>query len=254
VPGVPTKEPVFGLDALWIDPEMRLQAERNGLAVVEPGAMMATHLAEVVRAHAAELLSRQDVSDLLENAKVQDEAAVKDIVPGVVTLGDLQRVLQHLLRERVPVRDLPTILETVGEFAPKVNDPDQLGELVRASLSRTVTRQHLDDDRKLYCITLDPALERTIQESLQQSASGSILAMEPGVVASLVEDLERVVDASKAEGRSPVLLCSVSVRLPLKRLLDRHVPRLPVLAYNEVAPSADVALIGQVGALAAAAA
>lgn len=247
VPGFPTKEPVFGLDALWIDEEMRGQAERNGLTVVEPGAMIATHLGEVVRNHAADLLSRQDVADLLENAKQTDEAAVTDTVPGIVSLGELQKVLQHLLRERIPVRDLTTILETVADFAPKVNDPDQLGELVRAALGRTVTRQHLDSERKLYCITLEPVLERQIQESLQQSASGSALALDPDTVAAIIQEAAQTVDAAKSEGKSPVLLCSVSVRLPLRRLFDRHLPRLPILAYNEVASTADVEIIGQIG-------
>jgi flagellar biosynthesis protein FlhA len=253
VPGLATTEPVFGLEAVWIDPQMRDQAERNGLTVVEPGAMVATHLAEVVRAHAAELLTRQDVADLLENAKSVDEAAVKDAVPAILSLGDLQKVLQHLLRERIPIRDFSTILETAADFAPKVSDPDQLGELVRAALGRTVTRQYLDAGRKLVCLTLDPALERSIQESLQQSAGGSILALEPSVVNHLVRDVEEAVEQAKAEGKSPVLLASVSIRLPLKRLLERHMPRLPVLAYNEVSSNAEVEIIGQVGAAAMAA-
>lgn len=247
VPGFPTKEPVFGLDALWIDPEMRAQAERNNMTVVEPGAMIATHLGEVVRAHAADLLSRQDVADLLENAKQTDEAAVTDTVPGIVTLGELQKVLQHLLRERIPVRDMTTILETVADFAPKVGESDQLGELVRAALGRTVTRQYVDTERKLYCLTLEPALERQIQESIQQSASGSILALDPETVGVVVREATQAVEAAKAMGQSPVLLCSVSVRLPLRRMLDRHLPRLPLLAYNEVASTADVEIIGQIG-------
>jgi len=247
VPGYPTKEPVFGLDALWIDPEMRGQAERNGLTVVEPGAMIATHLGEVVRGHAADLLSRQDVADLLENAKQTDEAAVTDTVPGIVSLGELQKVLQHLLRERIPVRDLTTILETVADFAPKVGESDQLGELVRAALGRTVTRQYLDSDRKLFCLTLEPALERAIQESIQQSASGSILALDPETVGVIVQDATQAVEEAKALGKSPVLLCSVSIRLPLRRMLDRHLPKLPLLAYNEVASTADVEILGQIG-------
>jgi len=143
---------------------MREQAERAGYTVIEPSAMISTHLAEIVKAHAAELLSRQDVQTLIDNAKAINQAAVDELVPNVLQMGDIQKVLQHLLRERVPIRDMVTILETMADFGARVKDPDQLGELVRASIARTITRQFLDADNKLYCITLEPNLDGELSE------------------------------------------------------------------------------------------
>ncbi|MBV6456980.1 MAG: Flagellar biosynthesis protein FlhA [Fimbriimonadaceae bacterium] len=246
--GHPTKEPVFGLDALWIDENIRGQAEQNGYTVIEPSAMISTHLAEVVRQHASELLTRQDVLTLVENAKQINQAVVEELVPHVVPIGDVQKVLQHLLRERVPIRDMVTILETMADFAPRVKDPDQLGELVRASIARTITRQHLDVEGKLYCVTLEPTLERQLIESIQQTAGGSLVAWEPALQQQVVDKLREESERGMAMGREPVLLCSAQLRLPLKRAMVRYLPQLNLLAYNEVSEKADVEFVAQVAA------
>ncbi len=253
VMGAPAKEPVFGLDAFWIDPGLRGTAEANGYTVVEPAAMVATHLAETVKAMAAELLSRQDVAALVENAKQVNETVVTELIPGVVQLGDVQKVLQHLLRERVPVRDMVTILETMADYAGRVKDNEQLGEMVRSALTRTITRQYADDFDRLHCLTLEPGLERTLQEGVQQTAGGLMLALEPSVQQRLLEGVQAQFESAVAEGHSPVLLCSAHVRLALRKLLERHVPQLPVMAYNEVAAKADVEFVGQVSGVAMAA-
>ena len=248
VAGIPTVEPVFGLQALWIDPGMREQAERNGYTVVEPSAMIATHLAETVKVFAAELLSRQDVSALLDNAKAVNETVVTELVPNVVQIGDVQKVLQHLLRERVPIRDLVTILETMADFAGRVKDNEQLGELVRAAIARTITRQFIDESNKVYCITLEAPLERSLQEAVQHTAGGSVLAVEPEVQQRLVRDLQKTAEKAMAEGKQPVLICGNTLRLPLRKLLERNIPNLHVLAYNEVSAQADVEFVGQLAA------
>lgn len=248
IPGLPTKDPVFGLDALWIEEGMREAAERAGYTVIEPSAVISTHLAEIVKINAADLLSRQDVQTLIDNAKSVNESAVNELVPNVLQIGEIQKVLQHLLRERVPIRDMVTILETMADFGPRVKEADQLGELVRSSISRTITRQYIDAENKLFCITLDPALERTLTEAVNITSYGSSIILDPTRQNELVQQLKSTVDQAIVQGYQAVLLCSTQLRLPLRRLLDRHLPSLNVMAYNEVAARAEVEFVGQVRA------
>lgn len=248
VSGVPAKDPVFGLDALWVESSQKATAEAAGYTVIEPSAVISTHLAEIVKVYAAELLTRQDVQKLVDKAKEENEAVVIELVPQVLAIGDIQKVLQHLLRERIPIRDLPTILETMADYAKRVKDPEQLGELVRSAIARTITRQHVDPENRLYCITLEPALERELSEAVSVSTYGASLILEPTKQNSLVERLQSSVDQALAQGYQAVLICSSGLRLPLKRLLDRSLPRLSVLAYSEIAARADVEFVGQVRA------
>lgn len=244
--GTQTKDPVFGIDALWIEKSQREAAERSGYTVIEPSAMISTHLSEVVKSHSAELLSRQDVQTLLDNVKELDSAVVEELVPTKMTVGEVQKVLQHLLRERIPIRNMVTVLETLADFADRIKDPDSLGELVRASISRTITRQHLDDSGKIYCITLDPALERSLAEALQQTPYGSVLAIEPELSQAISRDVSSAAAKALADSKSAVVLCGNSTRLPLKRLLERHQVTTPVLAFNEISASADVEFVAQI--------
>jgi flagellar biosynthesis protein FlhA len=246
IPGHPTTEPVFGLEGLWIDPSARDLADRNGYTVIEPSAMISTHLSEIVKAHAAELLSRQEVLKIVENAKEINANVVEELVPAVVQIGDIQKVLQHLLRERVPIRDMVTILETMADYASRVKDPEQLGELVRSAISRTITRQFLDHENKLYCITLDPVLERSMNESVQQTAGGAVMALDPLTQQNVIKELREQSENAMAQGLQAILLCSATIRLPLRRLVERYMPALNVLAYNEVSSRAEVEFVGQV--------
>lgn len=248
VVGIRTTEPVFGLEATWIEPGLREQAERSGYTVVEPSAVIATHLSEVVKSHAPELLSRQDVATLIDHAKQVNPQVVDEAVPAIFSVGEVQKVLQHLLRERVPIRDMVTILETMADYGARVKDPDQLGELVRSAISRTITRQYVDHENRLYCITLEPALERTLSESLQQTAGGLVLALEPADQQKVISSLKDEGERALAQGLTAVLLCSSQLRLPLRRLLERYLPTLHVMAYNEVAARAEVEFVGQVRA------
>ncbi|MBS1721431.1 MAG: flagellar biosynthesis protein FlhA [Armatimonadetes bacterium] len=246
VMGTPTKEPVFDLPAVWIDPGLRASAEANGYTVVEPSAMIATHLSETVKTCAAELLSRQDVNTLVENARAHNETVVAELIPNVVQVGDVQKVLQHLLRERIPIRDMVTILETMADYGSRVKDNEQLGELVRAAISRTITRQYLDETHRLSCLTIDPALERTLLDAVQHTAGGVVLALEPAVQQKLLDELKAGQEAATAEGRHAIVLCSTSLRLPLRKLIERYMPHLAVVAYNEVSTQAEVEFVGQV--------
>ncbi|MCC7435506.1 MAG: flagellar biosynthesis protein FlhA [Methanoregulaceae archaeon] len=246
--GQPGRDPVFGLDALWIDPGQKETAERGGYTVIDPSAVISTHLSEVVKSYAPELLSRQDVHTLIDNAKHVNEAVVNELVPHVLQLGDVQKVLQHLLRERVPIRDMVTILETMADFGSRVKDPDQLGELVRAAIARTITRQFLDHENRLTCITMEPSLERSLTESLSQTPYGAVLAMDPNDQRRMMDDLQSQVESAMAQGYQPVLLCGNQLRLPMRRLLEKYIPNLYVLAYNEVAAQAEVEFVGQLRA------
>ncbi len=246
IPGEATKDPVFGLDALWIDPEYRETAERSGFTVIEPSAVVSTHLAELVKQYAPELLSRQDVQALIEQAKAQNEAAVNELIPNVVGIAEVQKVLQHLLRERVPIRDMTTILETIADFAPKTKDTDQLGEIVRSAISRTITRQHIDHENRLMCLTIDPALERQLGEAVGRSTIGTMITVDPETQANLIAEIRARYDEATGKGLQPILLCSSGIRLAMRRMLDRYLPNLPVVAYNEVAAKADVEFVGQI--------
>jgi len=246
VAGTPTTEPVFNLPALWIEPGQREMAERNGYTVVEAAAMMTTHLTEVIKNHAAELLSRQETAKLVEHTKALNESVVAEIEPAGLGTGDIQKVLQHLLRERVPIRDMVSILETMTEFAGRIKDMEQMSELVRSAISRTITRQFSDDSGALHCVTLEPALEQEITNSIQHTAAGSALALEPMLARQLIEDIQGATDQANASGVQPVLICSTQVRLPLRKQLERNGISLPVMAYNEVASTAEVNFVGQI--------
>ncbi len=248
VPGTPTKDPVFGLEALWIDPGMREMADRAGYTIIEPSAVISTHLAEIVKSYASELLSRQDVQTLIDNAKQVNETVVNELVPNVLQIGDVQKVLQHLLRERIPIRDMVTILETMADFGARVKDPDQLGELVRAAIARTITRQYLDHENKLYCITLEPVLERKLNECINLTNFGSSLVLDPATQSDVIAKLQSEMDNALNRGYQAVLICSTQLRLPLRRLLEKYIPSLSVLAYNEIASRAEVEFIGAVRA------
>jgi len=248
VAGTAAKDPVFGLDALWIDPAQREAAERAGYTVIEPSAVISTHLAETVKQHAAELLTRQDVQVLIDNAKTSAGTVVQELIPGVLQIGDVQKVLQHLLRERVPIRDMVTILETMADYGNRIKEPEQLGEIVRTAISRTITRQYVDNDNRLACITLEPALERELVENLHVSPAGTNLVLDTPKQNRFVERIQREVDGATGQGFQAVLICSTQLRLPLRKLLERQIPALHVLAYNEIAAKADVEFVGQVKA------
>ena len=248
LPGVPTTEPAFGLPATWVPEEARPEAEARGYTVVDAESVIATHLTETIRQHAAELLTRQETKQLLDQLKEHNAAVVEEVVPDVLTLGEVQRVLQALLREGVPIRDLGTILEAIGDKARLTRDPSVLAEYARQALGRTIVAPHVDADMKLRAISLDPAIEQEVSEAITQTSDGEYLAMEPSRAQALVNALAKQLDAALGQGARPVLLCSARVRRHLRRLCEQSLPQLPVCSYNEIVPGIRVETIGVVEA------
>ncbi|MER3474753.1 MAG: flagellar biosynthesis protein FlhA [Armatimonadota bacterium] len=244
--GMPTREPAFGLSAYWIPANRRDAAEMMGCTVVEPSAVIATHLTEIIKQYSADILSRQDVQTLLDHIKQQNAAVVQELIPDLMSVGEVQKVLQHLLRERIPIRDLGTILETLADYAPRTKDPDQLGELVRASLARTITRQYLSPDGVLYVMTLEPSLEGRLRECVQPTASGLQLAIDTAFASALLREIGAQAEGMAGMGYMPVMLCSSPIRLPLRRLMERSLPSVACIAYNEVASGVSVEAVAVV--------
>jgi flagellar biosynthesis protein FlhA len=247
--GIPTTEPTYGLPAVWVHSSDRAEAEALGYTVVDAESMIVTHLTETIRTHAAELLTRQDVRTLLDRLKETNAAVVEEIVPEALSLGEIQRVLRSLLAEGVPVRDLGTIMEAIGDKARITRDTGLLTEYARQALGRAITAPHLDERLCLQAITLDPAIEQEVATSITQTTDGEYLAIEPPRAQAIVGALRAQVEHATARGaRNPVLLCSARVRRHLRRLIAGAQPHLPVCSYNEIAPGVNVETIGVIHA------
>jgi flagellar biosynthesis protein FlhA len=242
--GVPTTEPAFGLPPPRVAPAPPAGAEALGFTVVDGESVIVTHLTETIRAHAADLLSRQDVRQLLEQLKESNAAVVEEVVPDVLTLGEIQRVLQALLAEGVSIRDLGAIVEAVGDKARVTRDPALLAEYARQALGRTITAPHVDGEQRLRAIALDPAVEAEVAAAITATTDGEFLAMEPSRAQALVSALRTQVEHGVARGTRPVLLCSARVRRHLRRLVEQAIPQLAVCSYNEIAPGISVETIG----------
>lgn len=240
IEGIETREPAFGLAARWILPEQRMQAESVGFTVADPATVVATHLGEIIRRHAADLLTREEVHHVLKTLKETHPSLVDEVVPGVLKAGEVQKVLQNLLREGVSIRDLGTILETLGDYAPRSRDPEVLTEYVRAALARTICLQHVGRDGRMYVVTLDPGLE----DLIRAGAPG----LTPAMVARIGERLSREVSKLVEAGHPPVVLCSPAVRPAVKRMMDAVRPGVSVLSYNEVLRDVKVEAVGMVAA------
>jgi len=243
--GIPTKEPAFGLPAQWIPQRMRERAEIAGYTVVEPSSAVATHLTEIIKSYSAEILNRQDTQTLIDNVKKTSPAVVEELIPGMMSLGEVQKILQHLLRERISIRNLVAILESLADNASRTKDVDQLGEMVRIALSRSICKQYVDEGtRALHCITLDPVVEQNLIEKIQPGINQ--LVLEPSTVRKFMQELTKQTERIVALGYPPVLLSMHGLRLPLRRLTERNLPQLVILSYNEIVPQTDVRAVGSV--------
>ena len=238
--GIPVSEPVFGLPALWIAEEQKEEAELLGYTVVDPLTVLSTHLTEVIKTHAAELLNRQSVQNMLDRLREESPALVDDLIPNLLTVGDVQRILQNLLSEGVPILDLQGILEAVAFHARETKDPDTLTEYARLALARSLCNQYRDANRLLHVITLAPALEQSMSEAVQTTPQGLVLALEPELAQRFLERLGQEAEKLAARGYQPILLCTARLRLPLRRMIARVMPYMVVMAYNEVVPGTDV--------------
>lgn len=246
VNGTPTKDPAFGLPAIWVSPEDREQAEVRGYTVVDPASVIVTHLTEVLRTYGPELLTRQDVQNLLDTVKVDNAALVNELVPDLLNLGEIQRVLQNLLREHVPIRNLVVILETLSDHARATRDPAMLTEYVRQALGRMITSALCDEEGKLGILALAPRWQQQLASAIQGTDQGLILALEPGMAQTFLQDLSRGMERVAMQG-APVLLVPGRLRLPLRKLVERHLPNLTIIAYEEVPPQVTVNTIGIIG-------
>jgi len=234
--GVETTEPAFGLPALWITDENRHEAEHRNYTVVECSSVVITYITELVKQHADELLTRHEVNRLLDNLSERSPKLVEEVVPNILKPGEIQGVLRALLRERVPIRDLETILETVGNWASRTKDPDILTEYARNSLARTLCEMQKADDGKIHCITLDPTVEEMIAKGLERTEHGTTLAIPPPLQRRIAESVQKLAEEAspKAAGRSVVVLCSPQIRAWVRRLIEAVLPAVAVLSYSEV--------------------
>ena len=233
IPGIATTDPAFGTPALWIEPSVRDQAELQGYTVVDPGAVIATHLTETVRKHADELLTRDATKHLVDELRKSSPAVVDELIPGVMKLAEVQQILQMLLREQVPIRQLGIILETLGDYAPRTKDPILLTEYVRARLGRTICTRYRGEDRRLHVVTLDPALEDRIRAGFEHSDRGLFIRMSPQAVEATCRLIATALKKVPAH-RPPIVLVSPPIRAALKEMTRGHLPELIVLSYNEV--------------------
>ena len=248
VHGIEAKEPAFGLPALWLTEEQRHSAEQKNYTVVEASSVLSTHLTETIKRHADELLTRQEVNRLLDMVKERSPKLIEELIPQVIKPGEVQKVLQYLLRERVPIRDLETILETLGDWAPRTKDPDVLIEYVRTVLARTICGLYTGPAGAIACLTLDPALEETIAAHLEPSDRGTLWTMPPNLQTRIIEAIRSEVDRAvpTMEGQTPVLLCSPRVRLWVRRMLEGPMPHLAILSYNEIVRGLEIQTRGMV--------
>jgi flagellar biosynthesis protein FlhA len=245
IDGIPTAEPAFGLPAIWITESQRDRAEMLGYTVVDPPSIIATHMTEVIKKHAHELLGRQDVQTLLDNVKNSYPAIVEELVPKQLSLGEVQKVLANLLREGVSIRDMVTILETLADYAPVTRDTDMLTEYVRQALGRAISRAFITPENS-DVITIDPQLEQMIMDSVQKTEVGSYLTIEPSVINKIINNLVKHVEKIVQLGKQPVVLASPVVRLYFKRLTEQSIPGLVVLSYNELDPGMEINSVGMV--------
>ncbi|HHX74354.1 MAG TPA: flagellar biosynthesis protein FlhA [Firmicutes bacterium] len=245
LPGQPTKEPTFGLPAIWIAPDQKEEAEMSGYTVVDATTVLITHLTEIIKAHAHELLGRQEVKELIDLVREKQGAVIDELLPDIMTVGEIQKVLQNLLRERVPIRDLVTIFETLADHARTTREADTLTEYVRQALARTICNQYATDGR-LHVISLAAALEQKIYDSITVTAHGAFPVLEPQVAQRIFARLSRLAEREMLAGRPPVVLTSARIRLPFKRLAERFLPNLTVLSFHEIIPGLDVESVGMV--------
>ncbi|RBY74361.1 flagellar biosynthesis protein FlhA [Geodermatophilus sp. TF02-6] len=251
LPGKATREPVFGLPAKWVPAELQRQAEMAGATVVDRSSVITTHLAEVVRQNAADLLGREDVKLLVEMVRRTHPVVVEELTPTLLTLGEIQRVLHGLLAENVSIRDLVRIFEALSVRARVSPDADGLVEAARAALGSAISHPYVTPDDRLHVMTLDPAFEQRLLEAVRHSEAGQVLALDAGTVDALVNGCTGLLSDAERLGLSPVLVCSPQVRGALSRLMRQVLPRLPVVSYTEVSRTAQIESLGVVnGALA----
>ncbi len=245
IDGIKTTEPAFGLPAIWITEGQRDRAEMLGYTVVDSPSIIATHLTEIIKKYAHELTGRQEVQSLLDNVKQNYPVIIEELIPKMMTVGEIQKVLANLLKEGVSIRDMVTILETLADYAPVTHDTDMLTEYVRQALGRAISKKFFMEQNSSV-ITLDPKLEQVIIDSLQKTETGSYLTLEPNMTNTILGSLSKQVQKLVQLGQQPIVLASPVVRLYFKKLADQAIPGLIVLSYNELDPNLEIQSVGVV--------
>lgn len=244
IPGIPTKEPAFGLDALWISEADRDRANFSGYTVVDPATVIITHVTEVVKTHAHELLGRQEVQVLLDHLSKSVPKVVEEVIPNILPLGSVQQVLAGLLREKVSIKDLRTVLETLADWGPSTKSIERLIEQCRRALARAITQKHLSSDGVLSLISLAPTVERALTDALQVTEGGSYLALEPSTAQRVITKLRTSSEKFAQLGTSPVLLAPTVLRPALFSFTERFAPGFAVLSHQEISPTTRVQSVG----------
>ena len=246
ISGIPTFEPSYHLPAIWITESQRERAESLGYTVVDPPSIIATHLMEIIRSHLDELLTRQDVHNLIENVKEANETLVSELVPKLLNVGEIQKVLQNLLAEGISIRDLVTIFETLADYAPTTHDTDVLTEYVRQSLKRAISNQYFNNNETTSVVTLDPNVEQVIMDSVKQTEQGAYLALDPDYTNRLMTSLREETDKLEELGRTPIIITSTIVRIYMKKLTKEKFRNVHVLSYNEIDSDVELQSVGMV--------
>ena len=248
ITGIPTFEPSFHLPAIWITEGQRERAESLGYTVVDPPSIIATHLTEIIRQYIAELLTRQDVQNLINNLKESNPSLVEELIPKLLGLGEVQKVLQNLLKEGISIRDLVTILETLADYAPTTRDTDILTEYVRQNLKRAISTKYFPAHETTSVVTLDPKIEQEIMGSVKQTESGAFLNLDPARSRAIIDAVGKEIQKLENLGKSPIIITSPIVRMYFKRLTEDYYRDLVVVSYNEVESNVELQSVGMVTA------
>ncbi|MDF2820708.1 MAG: flagellar biosynthesis protein FlhA [Clostridiales bacterium] len=246
IPGVPTLEPAFNLPAKWISEAQRERAEALGYTVVDPPSIIATHLTEIVKAHLDELLTRQDVQTLISNVKESNPVLVEELIPKLLNIGEIQKVLQCLLREGVSIRDLITVFEVLADHASTTRDTDILTEYVRQALKRTISNKFFSPGEMTSVVTLDPTIEQTIMDSVKQTEQGAYITLEPSITQTIIKSVEKEVSKLEGLGKQPIVVTSPIVRAYFKKLTSDYLKDLIVISYNEIDSNVELQSVGMV--------
>ncbi len=253
IEGIQTIEPAFGMPALWVNEEMKEEAELAGYAIVDPPSVVSTHLTEVIKRHAHELIGRQEVKSLVENVRETSPAVIEELIPQMMAIGEVQKVLMKLLKEKVSIRNLLVILETLADHSSQTKDPDVLTEYVRQALSRQITLQYTIQHEPLQVITAGASLEKKFAESVHRSEQGSYLSIDPETSQTIFQKIQEQASQLQQSGVQPILLTSPAIRMYMRQFIERFAPDLPVLSYNELEPEIEIQSVGVINISAGAA-
>ncbi|MCM3594284.1 flagellar biosynthesis protein FlhA [Metabacillus idriensis] len=245
IEGIDTIEPAFGLPAKWINEENKDAAEMFGYTVVDPPSVVSTHITETIKQHAHELLGRQETKQLIDHLKESYPILAEEVTPSPLSIGEIQKVLAKLLKEKVSIRNLPVIFESLADYGKMTSDTELLGEYVRQALAKQITSQYSSGET-LKVVTLSGRVEKAVAEGVQQTEHGNYLSIEPDISQAIIESIAKEIEQLALQEQSPILLCSPAVRMYVRQLIDRYFPQLPVLSYNELEANVEVQSVGVV--------